>query len=124
MRATSLLTAALVAAPVFAPAQTPAAPSKLVRHTMSVSVDPKTHRLKVTDEIAMPQGARPEFLLNGNLRLTNSTPPLHEVPLGETEAFFGINAGEAGAGGLTLKRYRAEGTPAVVKISYEGAFDF
>jgi hypothetical protein len=91
MRATSLLLAALVAVPVITPAQTPATTPRLVRHTMSVTIDPKTHRLAVTDEIAIPSGARPEFLLNGSLRLTESTPAVSEVPLGETETFFGIN---------------------------------
>ncbi len=124
MRATSLLLAALVAAPLASPAQTPATKSKRVRHAMSVTVDPQTHRLRVDDDIAIPPGTPAEFLLNASLRLTRSTPVLREVPLGETEKFFGINAGEAGSNGLKLKRYRAEGTPSIVKVSYEGAFDF
>jgi aminopeptidase N len=53
-----------------------------------------------------------------------SDPAVSEVPLGETEKFFGINAGEAGSGRLKLKRYRAAGAPASVKLSYEGVFDF
>ncbi|HQZ18146.1 MAG TPA: hypothetical protein PLD86_14835, partial [Vicinamibacteria bacterium] len=74
MRATSLLIAALVAAPHVSSAQAPAASApaaapKRVRHTMQVTLDPKTHRLTVNDEIALPAGAPAEFLLNGNLRL-------------------------------------------------------
>ena len=91
---------------------------------MQVALDPKTHRLTVNDEIALPAGAPAEFLLNGNLRVTKSEPALSEVPLGETEKFFGINAGEAGASGLKLKRYRTAGTPSSVKVSYEGVVDF
>jgi len=127
MRATSLLLAALVAASHASPAQAPAAATaapKRVRHVMQVTLDPKAHRLTVSDEIALPAGVPAEFLLNGNLRLTKSDPALSEVPLGETEKFFGINAGEAGSSGLKLKRYRAAGTPASVKLSYEGVFDF
>jgi hypothetical protein len=124
MRATSFLLAALVAAPIASSAQAPAGPPKRVRHTMSVTVDPKTHRLTVEDEISIPPLTPAEFLLNAGLRLTKSAPAVQEVPLGETARFFGINAGEAGADGLKLKRYRAEGTPSTLKVSYEGAFDF
>lgn len=129
MRATSLLIAALVAAPHVSSAQAPAPPAapaapKRLRHTMQVTLDPVTHRLAVSDLIALPAGAPAEFLLNGNLRVTSSDPALSEVPLGETEKFFGINAGEAGSSGLKLKRYRAAGTPASVKVSYEGVVDF
>lgn len=129
MRPSSLLMAALVVAPLTSSAQAPApagaavAPSR-VRHTMTVSLDPKTHRLGVEDKLSFPAGTPAEFLLNGNLRVTASEPAVSEVPLGETEKFFGINAGEAGASGLKLKRYRATGAPASVKVTYEGSFDF
>ena len=124
MRATSLLIAALVAAPALTSAQAPPAPLKRVRHAMSVTLDPKTHRLTVEDEIAFPTGTPAEFLLNGSLKLVRSEPAVSEVPLGETEKFFGINAGEAGSSGLKLRRYRAAGSPSTVKIAYEGVFDF
>ena len=127
MRATSLLIAALVAAPLASTAQPPAPASpaaKRVRHTMSVMLDPKTHRLAVEDTVSFPLGTPAEFLLNGSLKVVRSEPALQEVPLGETEKFFGINAGEAGSPGLRLKRYRAEGSPAAVKVTYEGNFDF
>ncbi len=129
MRATSLLIAALVAVPHVSSAQAPAAPApaaapKRVRHTMQVTLDPKTHRLTVSDEVALPSGTPAEFLLNGNLRVTKSEPPVSEIPLGETEKFFGINAGEAGSSGLKLKRYRTAGGTASVKVSYEGVVDF
>ena len=128
MRATSLLIAALVAPSLVASAQAPppaAAPAlKRVRHAMRVTLDPKTHRLTVDDEIALPAGTPAEFLLNGNLKVTKSDPAVTEFPLGETEKFFGINAGEAGSSGLKLKRYRAGDAASSVKISYEGVFDF
>lgn len=124
MRATNFLLVALFVAPTLGSPQTSSMAPKLVRHAMSVTVDPDTHRLTVVDEMSLPPGTPAEFLLNANLRLTSSNPPAREVPLGETEAFFGINAGETGAGGVALKRYRAEGTPATLTVSYEGAFDF
>jgi aminopeptidase N len=129
MRPSSLLIAALVVAPLTSSAQAPApagasaAPAR-IRHTMSVSLDPKTHRLGVEDRITFPAGTPAEFLLNGNLKVTASEPAVAEVPLGETEKFFGINAGEAGSSGLKLKRYRAAGSPSSVKVVYEGSFDF
>ncbi len=127
MRATSLLIAALVAAPKLASPQAAPAPHAApgrVRHTMQVTLDPRSHRLAVVDEIALPSGAPAEFLLNGNLRLTKSEPAVSEIPLGETQKFFGINASETGSSGLHLKRYRATGSPVSVKVAYEGVFDF
>ncbi len=127
MRATSFLIAALVAAPHLAAAQAAQAPPavpKRVRHTMQVTLDPRSHRLAVVDEIALPSGTPAEFLLNGSLRLTESEPAVSEIPLGETQKFFGINAGETGSSGLQLKRYRATGSPVSVKVAYEGVFDF
>jgi len=128
MRPTSLLIAALVAAPHIASAQAPPAAiaiaAKRVRHAMVVTLDAKTHRLTVDDEITFPTGTPAEFLLNGSLRVVRSEPAVQEVPLGETEKFFGINAGEAGSGKLKLKRYRAAGSPTTVKVAYEGGFDF
>jgi hypothetical protein len=129
MRPTSFLIAALVAAPHLASAQAPpvapsAAAAKRVRHAMVVTLDARTHRLTVDDEITFPAGVAPEFLLNGSLRVVRSEPAVQEVPLGETEKFFGINAGEAGSGKLKLKRYRAQGSPSTVKVAYEGVFDF
>ena len=107
-----------------ASAQAPPIALQRVRHSMHVTLDPKTHKLVVDDQIAFPKGHPVEFLLNANLRLTQSDPPVREIPLGETEKFFGINAGEAGPDGLKLKRYRAEGAGATVKVTYEGGFDF
>ncbi|MEO8359065.1 MAG: M20/M25/M40 family metallo-hydrolase [Vicinamibacteria bacterium] len=104
-------------------AQTPEVAPSRARHRMSVTLDPVTHRLSVDDELTLPAGVPAEFLLNDRLRLTKSEPPVVEVPLGETETFFGINAGETSAGGVKLKRYRAAGSPTTLKVSYEGAFD-
>ncbi|HQZ84904.1 MAG TPA: hypothetical protein PLB21_04655, partial [Actinomycetota bacterium] len=62
MHARLLLIAALVAVPHVSSAQAPVVPAgptapKRVRHTMQVALDPKTHRLTVNDEIALPAGA-------------------------------------------------------------------
>jgi aminopeptidase N len=124
MRASCLLIAALVAAPLPTWAQTSTASLARVRHDLRVTLDAKTHRLTVIDEVTFPADAPAEFLLHGSLRVVASEPAVSEVPLGETEKFFGINAGEAGSGRLKLKRYRAAGSPSSVKLSYEGVFDF
>ncbi|MEO8501201.1 MAG: signal protein PDZ, partial [Vicinamibacteria bacterium] len=126
MRATSLLLGLLVAASAATSAlgQASAPTAGRVRHAMTVALDPKTHQIVVEDEITFPPGTPPEFLLNGSLKLIRSDPAVREVPLGETQAFFGINASETAAEGGTLRRYCVLGTPAKVRISYEGAVDF
>lgn len=124
MRASSLLIVALVATPSLAGAQPTPASSPRVAHALRVTLEPTSHRLTVDDEVTFPAGVPAEFLLNANLRLVKSEPAVSEVPLGETEKFFGINASEAGGGPLKLKRYRAAGAPSSIKVSYEGVVDF
>src|SRR5262245_23506705 len=124
MRRSSLLLAALVALPHTGSPQSAPASARRVRHSLQVTLDPKAHRLQVSDHITLPEGSSPEFLLNGNLKVTKSEPAVAEIPLGETEKFFGINASDANAKELRLKRYRAAGQATSIRVSYEGAFDF
>jgi len=101
-----------------------------VRHVMTVSLDPATHKLVVADTVQLP--ARPadgvvDFVLNGALRLTRSEPAASEVPLGGDATFFGINgtsqdlSRQAG-----VKRYRVilPAGRAALTVAYEGAVDF
>jgi hypothetical protein len=94
-----------------------------VRHALQVALDPATHVLRVSDEIALPPGAAPELLLNARLRITHSEPPLHEVPTGDLLPFFGINAG-AETRLVTLKRYKTAAGARTLKLTYEGPVDF
>jgi hypothetical protein len=76
--------------------------------------------------LTLPPGLpRLEFLLNARLRITKSSVPVSEVPLGDTTPFFGINTGGP-PGGVPLKRYRATAAHAgnVVTMEYDGAMDF
>jgi len=125
-----------------------------VRHAMQVTLDPARRWLSVADTLTIParssggassgpasssRGASVaagdegsavpvDFLLNSALKLTSSEPAVAEVPLasGGAARFFGINAApdDLFAAGK-LKRYRV--TPpasGVVRVAYEGAFDF
>jgi aminopeptidase N len=100
------------------------------RHAMTITVDPTTHRLAVTDTVQLP--ARPadgsvDFVMNAALRVTKSQPPLREVPLGTDATFFGINgSGEATGRQVGMKRYRATLPTggATLTLTYEGIVDF
>jgi len=96
-----------------------------VRHALKITLDPATGRISAEDELTLPAGKAPEFLLNANLAITRSTPALEEVPLGDV-SFFSINAGGDLARGAKLKRYRAKTPPADGRISvaYAGPFNF
>jgi len=120
MRAAPLLLLALVALPQPGSPQATPAPPKRIRHSLQITLEPKTHRLNASDLISLSEGSPPEFLLNGNLRITKSDPAVTEIPLGETERFFGINASDANSEELKLRRYRAAGSPKTIRISYEG----
>ena len=112
--------AALAADAAGAQAPLPAAPAT-VHHDLDVSFVPATGRLAVTAKVTLPAGAKPELLLNGALRVTRSSPSLKEVPLGDVAAFFGNNAAETEPSRrVSLKRYRAAGTPATLTLTYEG----
>jgi hypothetical protein len=105
-------------------------PDGRVKHSMTVSIAPETHMLTVTDRVrlaARPADGIVDFVLNGALRISESTPAVHEVPVGADVTFFGIN-GSAGTtpGQIGLKRYRARLAPAQVTltISYGGVLEF
>ena len=84
MRASCLLIAALVAAPLPTWAQTSTASLARVRHDLRVTLDAKTHRLTVIDEVTFPADAPAEFLLHGSLRVVASEPAVSEVPAHES----------------------------------------
>ena len=95
-----------------------------LHHGLTVSLDPGTHRLSVTDRVilAAGQSARPEFLLNARLTVLKSTPAADAVPLGDVRAFGSAGTGAA----VPLKRYRLRSIPAdgIVTIEYAGVMDF
>ena len=99
----------------------------LLRHDLTIALEPATHRLTVTDRLTLPSTglARSEFLLNGRLTITKATPPVDEISLGDVAPFFGINAGAA-PGGLALKRYRPRSLPGdgTLTLEYSGVIDF
>ncbi len=116
----ALLAATLAAGAASAQAPPPASPAA-VHHDLDVSFVPATGFLRVTAKVALPEGASPELLLNGALKVTRSHPSLEEVPLGDVAAFFGNNAAaEEPSRRVTLKRYRAAGAPAALTLTYEG----
>jgi aminopeptidase N len=95
-------------------------------HALRVALEPATRRLTVTDTLTIPAGrARAEFLLNSRLRITKSSVPLDEVPVGDVTPFLGINA-EPGSSSLPVKRYRLRGAPTdgALTLEYSGAMDF
>ncbi|MFN7987121.1 MAG: M20/M25/M40 family metallo-hydrolase [Thermoanaerobaculia bacterium] len=105
-------------APPAAPADLPAAAPA---YDLDVELVPATGLLRVTARIALPAGAKPEFLLNAALKVTKAVPAVSEVPLGDVAAFFGNNgAAEEPSRRAPLKRYRAKGAPAELTLAYEG----
>ena len=100
-----------------------------VRHEMTVELDPASHRLAVTDRItlaAVAEDGAVEFLLNSALEIRRSEPAVSTVPLGDVEAFFGINAAPDASGRAPLSRYRVDGVSPgdTVTLVYDGIFDF
>ncbi len=102
-------------------AETKAAAPRSVAYDLNVSLTPATSFLKVTASISLPAGARPDFLLNGALKIVRAVPPVAEVPLGDVAAFFGNNGAAADPSRrIPLKRYRAKGSPAALDLTFEG----
>lgn len=98
-----------------------AAASPGVAWELEVSLVPETGFLRVTATAALPAGARPEFLLNGTLKIVSSEPAVAQAPLGDVDAFFGNNTAVAEPSRrIPLKRYRAKGSPAKMTLTYEG----
>ncbi len=107
----------------------PLAAAERVRHEMEIDLDPGAHRIAVTDGIALPAapaGGSIEFLLNSALEIRESDPAVTEVPLGDVEEFFGINAAPGESGLAPLTRYRVDTVPdgGSLTLVYEGVFDF
>jgi hypothetical protein len=124
-RASLLGVALLASAALFASAglaqSAPPAPLAAVHHDLDVSLVPATGFLRVSAKVTLPPGTKPEFLLNGALTVTKSSPALKEVPLGDVAAFFGNNAAATEPSRrVGLKRYRAAGAPSTLTLSYEG----
>jgi len=101
-----------------------------VKHAMTVTIDPVTHKLVVTDRVrlaARPADGVVDFVMNAALRITRSDPVVREVPMGADAPFFGINgSGEGTDRQVGTKRYRATLAPgqAILSVSYEGLVDF
>ena len=94
-----------------------------VRHALSVTLTPATHRLAVTDTLTWGEGsaAPGEFLLGASLKVTAATPAVTEVPLGDTSPFFGNNGGSGALDPARVKRYKFASTPSgSASVTYEG----
>ena len=107
----------------------PVAAGERVRHEMTIDLDPVSHRLEVTDRVtlaAVPESWVVEFLLNSALEIRSGDSAVSEVPLGDVEEFFGINAGPGESDRAPLTRYRVEAVPegGNLTLVYEGVFDF
>ena len=97
-----------------------------------MALEPAAGRLVVAATVTLPQGQRAvEFLLNARLRITTSSPPVDEIPLGDVAPFLGINsdpgpAAPQSSGALPLKRYRLRSVPAggVLTLEYSGVMNF
>jgi len=123
--ASSLLVLALLGVPAAnARAQAQDAPAR-VRHDLSVTLDPATHRLTAVDHLTLPEarhGAPVEFLLNTRLTISRAVPAVREVPLGDMTPFLGINGQTPD--GVTLKRYRAAASADTIVLEYAGTIDY
>ena len=84
---TALLDGAAGAAEPTAPS-----PADVAAYDLDVDLGPGTGLLRVTARIAVPAGAKADFLLNAALKVTKAEPGVEEVPLGDVAAFFGNNA--------------------------------
>ena len=114
----------LALAPVCTPPVLEAAGDTLVDQALSVRLDPATGVLEVDATLTnLPSAGPVEFLLNGGLEITSSTPAVDRVPLGDASPFFGNNgtSGQLDPGRVT--RYRARGTLPDGRLSlrYRGA---
>jgi aminopeptidase N len=106
---------------VFVPAARAA--DTVAHHALSVTLDPATHRLSVTDTVTWPglTGHAPQtFLLNARLRITKADPAVEEAPRGDVDGPFGPGT----AARTPLKRYRLKGQAASVTLTYDGPMDF
>jgi hypothetical protein len=107
----------------------PAAAAEHVRHEMTIDLDPVLHRVAVSNRVTLPtppEGGSVEFLLNSALEIRQGEPAVTAVPLGDVEAFFGINTAPDEADRAPLTRYRVDGVPegGTLTLVYEGLFDF
>jgi len=145
MSARALAAVALAAAlaialgPAKAAPATPAAPGKIVRHGLSVALDPDRGWLAVTDTLDVPaelvKDGEAQFLLNRALVVGASQPRVSALPLraeigagrDDLTRFFGINASAADLdSAVKVRRWRVALPPegGRVILSYGGVFDF
>lgn len=95
-------------------------------HDLRVTLTPDTHRLAVTVTTTFPPGAVPQgFLLNAALAISDAIPPVREVPLGDTNPFFGNNGGSGALDATRVKRYAFERPPSgrQVTLTYAGTIN-
>ncbi|MEO8198777.1 MAG: hypothetical protein ABI689_18840, partial [Thermoanaerobaculia bacterium] len=103
----------------------PAASSALtVAHRLTVGLDPAARTLAVDDRMLLLAGGTVEFLLNSQLAISFSLPPVAEVPLGDVAPFLGNNGGEGSAAGLRRYRVRLPEGGGALHLTYGGKFDF
>jgi hypothetical protein len=130
LRSARLCLATLAVSVALAAAATAGPPEGRVRHSMTVSLEPATDTLTVTDQVRLasrPADGVVDFVLNASLHISRAVPPVVEVPLGTAATFFGINgSGDAAARQIGVTRYRARLAPgqATLSVSYDGVVDF
>ncbi|MBP7589932.1 MAG: hypothetical protein KBA72_18410, partial [Thermoanaerobaculia bacterium] len=95
-----------------------------VAHRLTVGIDPAARQLAVDDRLLLLEGGAVEFLLNRELEISASEPPVEEVPLGDVTPFFGNNSGEGSAAGLRRYRVRLPEGGGKLHLTYSGKFDF
>ncbi len=103
-----------------------AAAADVLSHELTISLDPATHGMTVTDTVRWPEGAaapQVEFVLNGALTIESSSQPLEQVAVGDSAEFFSINGGPAEASArVSLNRYRLTAAPLnnALTVTYRG----
>lgn len=92
------------------------------KHTMTIRLDPATHRITVKDRIEVPASATgTEFVLAETLAITSSSPAVERVAPGDLDAFLGSGSGESGERvGLARYRVGALGSDRTITLEYGG----
>ena len=99
------------------------AASEPVAHRLTVALDPEARTLAVDDRILLLQGGAVEFVLNRQLEISSSNPPVEEVPLGAAAPFLGGNATAGNEAGLRRYRVRLPAGGGKLHLTYSGKLD-
>ena len=103
-----------------------AAAAEVLSHELTITLDPATHHISVTDTMRWPADTAPpdvEFVLNGELTIQSSSQPLERVAVNDSAEFFSINGGPAEAAErVSLNRYRLKAVPQndTLTVTYRG----